>query len=421
MKRRWDFEAKNLHDPLAQSFKADGRRAHVAFEVSSEGELEQIIPLVKSLLAKRLFIEILYCSPSVEKKVTNFCQGYPGLIRAKRMPLVTYFPAWAPIGQNVKRWMSAHNLILCRYDFFPELLAIGRRRDCHLILISGTLKNKPLGLSKNFLRYFFWKELVASFEFMAVPIVQDKERFVALGVPEAKIFTLEFRVLQIEERLSNALPTLREKLPAPYCRFLASRARSQNIIFAQAHPIDVELLLGTEIWQWLMQKNMHLSIVPHHLERANLLALEQGIKDKIKQAGLEQSLHFKMMTSAMEEMLPTDRPLITLVALKGILCELFTHFSVSYIGGGHGRSIHSVLEPYMAGCNVMCGPKIHRSTEYDYIKARSPERLVVVKNAADVVGALENFEGQGSETHQLAIIENRNNWNGFMTALEELC
>ncbi len=376
---------------------------------------------MKNLLAKKRFVEILYCSPSVEKKVGHFCQNYPGLIRAKRMPLVTYFPAWIPIGQNVGRWMSASTLILCRYDFFPELLAIGRRRECHFILISGTLKNKQLGPLKNFLRYFFWKELVTSFDFMTVPIAQDRERFMALGVPTSKIYTLEFRVLQIEERLRMASAVLKEKLPRSYAGFLASRERSQNIIFGQAHPIDIELLIDSELLNLIVQRKMHLAIVPHHLEQENLQALERGLKNKIKKAGLEQSLSFRMITPETGEALPLDRPLISLVAIKGVLCELFTHFSMSYIGGGHGRSIHSVLEPYMAGCNIICGPKIHRSTEYDYIMALNPERLAVVRSEADVLGALESFGPPGLKAHEFSIAENRKNWNGLVTALEELC
>jgi len=421
LQRRWRFEVKNLSDPLAQSFRADGRRAHVAFEVSSEGEFEQIIPLVKGLLAKKRFVEILYCSPSVEKKVINFCQSYPGLIRAKRMPLVTYFSHLAPIGQNVARWMTAKTLILCRYDFFPELLAIGRRRDCHFILISGTLKNKNLGPFKNFLRYFFWKELVSSFDFMAVPVARDRERFVALGVPSSKIYTLEFRVLQIEERLTNAITVLKERLPAPYASFLTARQRGQNMIFGQAHPVDIELLLDSELLRKIVQKKLHLSIVPHHLAPENLQSLEQGLREKIQRAGLENALHFRMITSDTQEPLPTDLPLITLVAIKGVLLELFTHFSASYIGGGHGRSIHSVLEPYMAGCNVFCGPKVHRSTEYDYIKDCAPERLVIVRTGAELSRALEGLGANDPATPRPSILENRKNWHGLVSALEELC
>ena len=51
---------------------------------------------------------------------------------------------------------------------------------------------------------------------------------------------------------------------------------------------------------------------------------------------------------------------------------------ILFVGGGHGRSIHSVLEPYLAMANVFCGPKVHRSTEYDFILDNSPDFITIV-------------------------------------------
>jgi hypothetical protein len=51
---------------------------------------------------------------------------------------------------------------------------------------------------------------------------------------------------------------------------------------------------------------------------------------------------------------------------KGILCELYADFGKAYVGGGFGVSVHSLLEPLVAGCeHLSCGPVNHRSTEFD--------------------------------------------------------
>jgi hypothetical protein len=55
-----------------------------------------------------------------------------------------------------------------------------------------------------------------------------------------------------------------------------------------------------------------------------------------------------------------------LVNKKGILCELYSDFGMAYVGGGFGVSVHSILEPLVAGSeHISCGPVNHRSTEFD--------------------------------------------------------
>ncbi|MDO9180910.1 MAG: hypothetical protein Q7U04_00815, partial [Bacteriovorax sp.] len=70
LKKRIDFERKNLIELQCQSFKLDFLVADYCFEVSSEGELEQVRPLIEYYLLHKKRIEILFSSPSVETKCT---------------------------------------------------------------------------------------------------------------------------------------------------------------------------------------------------------------------------------------------------------------------------------------------------------------------------------------------------------------
>ena len=47
----------------------------------------------------------------------------------------------------------------------------------------------------------------------------------------------------------------------------------------------------------------------------------------------------------------------------------------------------------MAGCMVYCGPRVHRSTEYDLIIQKHPDRLRIVDRLENVV---ENFKSDTS-------------------------
>ena len=66
---------------------------------------------------------------------------------------------------------------------------------------------------------------------------------------------------------------------------------------------------------------------------------------------------------------------VSLMLVPGIFCELYANFGQAYVGGGHLKSIHSVLEPYLGGAQIYCGPKTYRSTEFDFILGHSPKTI----------------------------------------------
>ena len=81
---------------------------------------------------------------------------------------------------------------------------------------------------------------------------------------------------------------------------------------------------------------------------------------------------------------------IFIVNHRGILVELYTLFGHAFVGGGYGRSIHSVLEPYLADCVVYCGPKTYRSTEFDVIQNDGPEKVHVVNSSSSFYTVLKD-------------------------------
>ena len=57
------------------------------------------------------------------------------------------------------------------------------------------------------------------------------------------------------------------------------------------------------------------------------------------------------------------------------MLELYAEFQVALVGGGFFGHTHSVLEPYLAGCTVYCGPNVYRSSEYYQVKAIDDKKI----------------------------------------------
>ena len=79
---------------------------------------------------------------------------------------------------------------------------------------------------------------------------------------------------------------------------------------------------------------------------------------------------------------------IVLFTGKGVLCELYQKFDLAYVGGGFEKSIHSVLEPFWAGCQVVCGPGTHRSTEFDYCQSILKDKIQSFEKRGEIANYL---------------------------------
>jgi 3-deoxy-D-manno-octulosonic-acid transferase len=83
-----------------------------------------------------------------------------------------------------------------------------------------------------------------------------------------------------------------------------------------------------------------------------------------------------------------NHPAPIVILIKGILCELYAEFPMAFVGGGFGKSVHSLLEPYLSNSMVFCGPKVHRSTEADVIDQNDKNRLLILNKPMDMMNYL---------------------------------
>lgn len=361
LKKRMEFERRNSAEVECLSFKREGLRAEYCFEVSSEGELEQVRPLLEEFLKAGKRCEILFASPSVESKCQKIARENPSLVRIFRVPLATHFFLF----QTAHSFITAPKLIFCRYDFFPELLVLkfyGKK----LLLVSGAAGKKPS---------WFKSQVYTLFDVIVAANAEEAKLFVEReGIEASRVHSFDFRIPRIFERVENA-PAVLEKavLLQSYLSFIKNRPRNTSLILGSAWESDLIIFTSPEWKKAITGGEVHLLIVPHDLSEASLSSLSRHLKGLFPDVPVCE-------ISPLKNEWEQNQLGIVILNWRGLLCELYTLFDLVYVGGGFARSIHSVLEPFLSGAKVFCGPKVHRSTEYDFILQAAPSEIQLLNN-----------------------------------------
>ena len=388
LRKRITFERKNLTETACRSFAEEKLSAQCAFEISSEGELEQAHPLIERVLERGGRVEILFASPSVEKKCQDIYEQNRERVRILRMPLLSYFPWKWGGGQNIEDWLTAPVLILCRYDFYPELFLYGMREGRQLLLISAALQNKSR----------CWAPLYRHFDKIVCSNEGEKQRFLDWKWPSEKLTAYEFRSVRILSRLES-----RGKVLARWHHFISWMGRfpqKHRLIVGNAWPAEMAIFQSASLQQKVNEGKLLVVIVPHKTDANFVQKLEESMEDL--------SVHILSRTynidSVLERWQQSPGPLIFNVS--GILLEFYTLFQHALVGGGHGKGVHSLLEPFLAGCSVLCGPNVERSSEYDFLQETSPKSIRVVSDWKKLPGweSMENGFGLNHFSNQFETV-----------------
>jgi 3-deoxy-D-manno-octulosonic-acid transferase len=334
------FEAKNETEKGARSFKADGISADLCFEFSSEGEYQQVASLIDDALHENKKVELVFFSPSVEKAMVELYEKHPSQIRYLRYPLVGFSPFKR--SRSFSRWMTSSELIMVRYDLFPEFLIWSMQKGHKLSMIWVTFKKERIkGKEISWFKRKFYK--ASSKIVFASHADEEKGRFLGLQGRsyDFRIEQIRRRVQKREEKFKRVFshyPTLQESL----YKF----PRQKRVMIGNAWPSDLFLLRD-------LPNEFLIMIVPHQLTTDILQAFEEGLEELNRAVVLIDDSDF----------LAGDTFLLN---KKGVLCELYADFAKAYVGGGFEGSVHSLLEPLVAGSNdLACGPQHFRSTEFD--------------------------------------------------------
>jgi 3-deoxy-D-manno-octulosonic-acid transferase len=357
LKKRSQFERKNLSDTQCVSFYETHERADVLFHFSSEGEFEQIKALVEDLIIRGHKLELVFTSPSVEDKVLAFVKQHGDNVRYLRMPLVEFFPFI--IGQNILHWSTAKKMVMVRYDFFPDLLTLGMRLS-RFVLYSASMKSK----TNSGFSWAIKKMIYESFTDIFCATNRDYN-FFSKALDRVNVHpALDLRSLQITKRQNNFHKT---SLAAELIELFECKEYENRICLAQVWPKETELI-DEKLAKQIISAQKLVYLAPHKLGDDFVEQISSKVQETYKDLKI-----YRLSKGATKEDIAQikecykDEPGLIISAIPGVLCESYTYFNYVFIGGGHGKGVHSLLEPYLADTHILCGPGVHRSTEYDLI------------------------------------------------------
>lgn len=354
--------------------REDKRKATHAFHVSSQGELEQCFPLIEHALSKSSdgLVEVIFTSESVAQNLINLSEKFPNRLKCFPLPLTSLNPIiFASLSKNI----SSDMLIMCRYDFFPEL--IYQRFSKVLLLVSARVKNKGLPYLKVL---SFFHGIVASSKDCA-----EKMDLSGLNI----IDCADFRAMRISKRQQSFVKN------QEFNKFksLCLGWKGSVVCFGSTWGSDLKMIRGEEA---LSEENIYF-FFPHKLteisvqEHLNNLPSNTNVVDDLDNFNFDESI------------MRGDRFFI--IRQMGVLCDVYPFFDYVYVGGGFGESIHSVLEPYVSGANVFCGPKVDRSSEYEFIKNRDPEKIQIIKSLFEIKNFLASSRKGSRGKERLSFIK----------------
>lgn len=355
-RKRVQFES--IQDPTQLT-------ADWAFEVSSEGEYEQVRSWIQQLLDSGKKIEIIFASESVEKGMLALKSTFSNQVKLMRLPLLSRHFG------DVENFVTAPKFVMCRYDFFPSLMKLALKRKS--VLIWATFKNRRHKFShpgfKTWSRFFY-----GVFDYI-VPATDIDETLFKL-VHTNVLTAADFRVKQIQLRILSRQLTLESKCPhwKAFQKVLESFPKEKRIIFGSAWESDLAILEDKAFHDQVMKGEIIVLIAPHKLSDDWVQKLAQ-LHCPVNH--LKDGLDF-----------PTMSPALWLISARGVLCELYAEVGKVYVGGGFERSVHSLLEPFVAGARLWCGPKVHRSTEAELILSADPKSLVLMDNHQNLASSI---------------------------------
>jgi 3-deoxy-D-manno-octulosonic-acid transferase len=343
-----------------------------AIEYSSEGELEFVKPLILSLIESGNKLELIFCSDSVHAASIKLQDEFPQNIQLFCLPIISYLPFGK---NNLYSRLTSKKIIFTRYDFFPELIQFGVNNRSYLV--SGSLK-KYLG-NPSILKRIYLRWVYSSFERIIMATETEKKNLIeTFSISEDRVKAYDFRIAQIKGRVANSEAVLKERGLSPFLDSLRESS-SKSIIYGSFWSDEVDFLKNADLDELNLLTHV---FVPHKLDDNSITDCCSVLKSIFKR---EPIVIDSMST------LEFNSEDIYIIKQKGILCELYSHFDYSYIAGGFRSSVHSLLEPYLSKSFVLCGPNIHKSTEYDIIMDENPEMISLLSDD-NFIASIRSFD-----------------------------
>ena len=301
----------------------------VLFHAASTGEFEQLKPILKKVNRSRYFILLTFFSPTIFtiEKDTTFADA------------VCYHPFDFPWSAKMfLRKFDIQYYIITRNDIWPTHLFIAQKLGINTVLVNANLYRDK--------HYNSWligkclKQVFSQFNLILTGSERLKNNLLNL-VPSEKIQVTGDSRLDgvIEQKAENKNPLL------PEC-FASSRTLILGSIIPSDYPVifDGFAKFYSEGNQSLVDKDHRLIIVPHEINKSELLIIE----NKLAEIGFPWAYYSE------KEKLQNSRVII--INKIGILANLYKYSDAAYVGAGFGAGVHSIIEPAVYENMVSFGP-----------------------------------------------------------------
>lgn len=329
--------------PRWQAAMTGKGRPRILFHVASVGELEQARAVLEGWRARRDSVFLLsFFSPSVRNVFREF----------DFVDYADYLPLDRPEAMaEFFRVTRPDFVVLNRYDIWPNFVREAEARRIPIALIN--VSTPPLGW---FGRLSLYAREALFRGVSAWTFVDGNAAGAWDGLVRTGAAALVAGDPRVDRALTRVQPSLRGEATIAAIRAGWEFDRERTIVAGSTWGPDEELLLGAlaDLRADPAFSGTKLLLVPHELERSRL----EGLRAACEQRGFRARFLSELGPSSEQESAE-----VLIGDVMGVLAELYGLGSVAYVGGGFGRSVHSVIEPAAHGLAIAFGPNHERMPE----------------------------------------------------------
>ena len=305
----------------------------------SVGETLAAVPLIEKLAARH---------PDWQWLVTTTTPTGSERVHASLSPLLggrlLHYYAPYDVPGCLRRFLDAlrpHMLVVMETELWPNLLATCRERGIPTLLANARLSEKS---ARGYQRlHRLTGPMLQNLDRVVAQYPADAQRFVALGLPDARVVTtgnIKFD-LQIDLGLESEAQALahawRGSKDAPRPVWLA----------ASTHLGEDELILDAFARLQSQFPRLLLVLVPRHPERF----------DQVARLAKQRGLHLQRRSDGG---VPAAQVQVLLGDTMGELLRFYGACDVAFVGGSLVPvGGHNMIEPAAWGVPVVCGPHLH--------------------------------------------------------------
>ena len=249
-------------------------------------------------------------------------------------------------------------------ELWPEMLSQLKARNIPVFLANGRISDRSFHRMRR--TKYFWHGVFDCIDKFMVRFGSDKEKFLALGVPEEKIIiTGDCKVDALLDRRKNTSPDKWSWLKP---------GNSPLIAAGSTHPGEDEIVISAFRLLRKDYPNARLVIVPRHPERA-LLTVASALP--------YSDVHAELLSHVDRNNLNAD---IIVVDRIGVLFELYAACDAVFIGGSLvDKGGQNPFEPALFGVPAIHGPSM--SDFPDTPRMDSMGAAMTVNSASDLARA----------------------------------